>query len=232
MVGIDRRRGGAAAGCAGLVWLVLVLVPAGAAARETRAVAHGRFELTVGFLNEPAYEGEPNGLYLRVYEVPTPAVEPAIGVALQATPSDATPLASPAPIPGSELTAEIAYGPDVRPLKLEPGPQPGVYQAVFVPTQPGDYVFRIEGKLGGADIAEEFRTSPKGIPPVVGVAGLQFPQEVPVGQTLLDALAEREAEAERARTLAVIGVAFGVLGLLGGGIAVVLSRRPPPESSA
>ena len=234
MVGIDRRRAGAVAGCFGLVWLVALLAPAGAAARETRAVAHGRFELTVGFLDEPAYEGEPNGLYLRVYEVPTPLAEPANGVAAQATPAatpeaSPAPAASPTPVPGSELTAEVAYGPDVQPLKLEPAPQDGVYRAVFVPTQPGDYVFRIKGKLGGEDIAEEFRTSPQGIPPVVGVAGLQFPQEIPVGQGLLAALDEREAEAKRARTLGMVGIALGVVGLLAGGIAVVLSRRPPPS---
>ena len=232
MVGIDRRRAGAVAGCFGLVWLVALLAPADAAARETRTVAGGRFQLTVGFLDEPAYEGEPNGLYVRVYEVQTPEVGPADGVAAPATPAPATPMASPAaspvPIPGSELTAEIAYGPDVLPLKLQAGPQPGVYQAAFVPTQPGDYVFRIKGKLGGEDIAEEFRTSPQAIPPVVGVAGLQFPQEIPVGQGLLAALDEREAEAERARTLGAVGIALGVVGLLAGGIAVVLSRRPPP----
>jgi hypothetical protein len=234
MVGIDRRRAAAVAGCVGLVWLATLLVPAEAAGRETRTVVGGRFELTVGFLNEPAYEGEPNGLYVRVYEVPMPAAESADGVAAQATPSAATPVGeatppgSPTPVPGSELTAEIAYGPDVRPLKLEPGSQPGVYQAAFVPTQPGNYIFRIKGTLDGEEIAEEFRTSPLGIPPVVGVAGLQFPQEIPVGQGLLDALDEREAEAERARTLGAVGIALGVVGLLAGGIAVVLSRRPPP----
>ena len=177
----------------------------------------GRYELTVGFLSEPAFEGEPNGLYLRVgaasaVEVIVPSM----------TPGAETPAAE------TELTAEVVFGPATRSLTLEPAGPPGVFHSLLVPTQPGDYVFRIAGTLGGEAIAEEFRTGDGGIPPVVEVAGLQFPAEIPVNQGLLDALAEREAEAERARMLGAVGIALGVVGLLAGGTAVVLSRRPPP----
>ena len=233
MGGIDRRR---AAGWAGLAWVLFLVAAPGAAARETREIAGGRFQLTVGFLNEPAFEGEPNGLYLRIGErVSAEEVDPPVVPRAAASPrvaprGDATPVApTPTPRPGSALTAEVAFGGDVMPLKLEPAAQPGTYQAVFVPTQPGDYVFRVRGTLAGWEIAEDFRTGGEDIPSVVGVSGLQFPQEVPVGQGLLDALEEREAAAERARTLAVVGVLLGVVGLLAGGIAVVLSRRPPPD---
>jgi hypothetical protein len=222
----DRRS--VAAGLAGLAWLTTLVSTPETTARETRRVAGGRYELTVGFLTEPAYEGEPNGLYLRVGEVPAVegAAPPTAAVAL--APTATLEALTPTPQPGTELTAEVAFGPDVRQLRLEPDAQPGVFRAVFVPTQPGDYAFRIRGMLDGEEIAEEFRTGPDGIPPVVGVAGLQFPQEVPVGPSLIEALDEREAETERARTLGAVGVILGVVGLLAGGIAVVLSRRPPP----
>jgi hypothetical protein len=216
------RRAGGAAGIVGLLWLLALALPAGGSARETRPVLDGRYELTVGFVNEPAFEGEPNGLYLRVTSVP-PLDEVVVPV-VTAGALDVTPT----PAPGSGLTAEVAYGPAVAALTLAPVAQSGVFQALFVPTQPGDYVFRIVGNLGDEPIFEEFRTGEGGIPPVVGVDGLQFPDKIPVNQGLLDALAERETETERARTLAVVGIALGVVGLLAGGMAVVLSRRPPP----
>ena len=216
------RRTGGAGGIAGLLWLLALMLAPSGWARETRPVADGRYELTVGFLSEPAFEGEPNGLYLRVTSVPP------IGEVVVPAATTAATGVTPTPVPESELTAEVAVGPDVLALALEPAPQPGVFRAVFVPTRPGDYVFRIAGQLGDRQIAEEFRTGEGGIPPVVGVAGVQFPDEVPVNQGLLDALAERETEAERARTLGAVGIALGVVGLLAGGIAVVLSRRPPP----
>ena len=203
----------------GLVWLLALALPAAGAARETRPVLDGRYELTVGFLVEPAFEGEPNGLYLRISEASDVEV---VVPSLTPTPEAGT------PAPETELTAEIVFGPATRSLPLEPAGPPGVYHALLVPTQPGDYVFRIGGTLDGEEIAEEFRTRDGRIPPVVAVADVQFPAEIPVNQGLLDALAEREAEAERARVLGVVGIALGVVGLLAGGIAVVLSRRPPP----
>jgi hypothetical protein len=203
--------------------------PEAALARETRVVADDRYELTVGFVVEPAYEGEPNGLSIRIVEryPATPASQGATGSAdQQTTPGEDAP--TPTPVPGSELRAVVAYGDLSLPLTLEPAGQPGVFRAAFVPTQPGDYVFRITGRLADARIDEEFRTGADGIPAVIGIAGLQFPAEVPVGQGLVDALTERQDEAERARTLGVVGIALGVVGLLAGGLAIVLSRRPPP----
>jgi len=183
---------------------------------------NGRFELIVGFLNEPPYEGEPNGLYLRVtdFQEPTPTPDP-----------DVTPTAEPEATPGEEpspdritaFEAEVRYGDQSRPLNLAQDPSdPTIYRSIFVPTQPGDYTFRIFGTLDGTEFDEEFRSSRNTFPGVTSVGDVQFPAQVPVGQGLLDAFARAEEDADRARVIGVAGVLLGVVGLLAGGLSVVL----------
>lgn len=206
-----------------------VAAPEQSAARERRSVLDGRFELIVGFLDEPPYDGEPNGLYLRVTDSlePTPTPDP------DETPTpdpDATPGAEPEP--ETALKAEVRYGDQTRPLNLvQDAADPTIYRAIFVPTQPGDYAFRIFGTLVGTEFDEEFRSGPDTFPGVIGVGDVQFPSEIPVGQGLIEAFAEAEEDAERARTFGVVGVLLGVIGLIAGGLSIVLSRRPPPPGS-
>src|SRR5687768_10118867 len=96
----------------GLFW------PAAASARESRVVADERFELTVGFVVEPAYEGEPNGLSVRIVELipATPEVE---GVTLDDDPATPPAEPTPTPAPGAELTAEVIFGDQRLPLTLQ-----------------------------------------------------------------------------------------------------------------
>jgi len=201
----------------------------GTAARERRSLLNDRFELIVGFLDEPPYEGEPNGLYLRVtdFQDPTPTPDP--DVTPVADP-DATPGAEPPPEPVTAFEAEVRYGDQTRPLNLaQDANDPTIYRSVFVPTQPGDYTFRIFGTLDGTEFDEEFRSSGNTFPGVTSVGDVQFPAQVPVGQGLLDAFARAEEDADRARVIGVAGVLLGVVGLLAGGLSVVLSRRPLPR---
>lgn len=210
----------------------LALAPEEGVARERRTLLDGRFELIVGFLDEPPFEGEPNGLYLRVTDAqaPTPTPEPAV----TPTPEPAaTPGAEAPPAPVTAFEAEVRYGDQTRPLNLaRDANDPTIYRAVFVPTQPGDYTFRIFGTLDGVEFDEEFRSSGTTFPGVTAIGDTQFPAEIPAGQGLLDAFAEAEEDADRARTFGVVGVLLGVAGLLAGGLAVVLSRRPPPPGQA
>ena len=53
---------------------------------------------------------------------------------------------------------------------------PGAYESVFFPMKPGDYTFRIYGKLGDTDIDESFTSSPEGFGAVEDPAPLQFPK--------------------------------------------------------
>lgn len=202
--------------------------PDRADARERRSLLDGRFELIVGFLDEPPFEGEPNGLYLRVtdFQEPTPTPDPEV------TPPpvpEATVDAEPPPAPVTAFEAEVRYGDQTRLLPLaRDANDPTIYRAEFVPTQPGDYTFRIFGTLDGVEFDEEFRSSGNTFPGVTGIGDTQFPSEIPAGQGLLDAFASAEEDADRARVFGVVGVLLGVVGLLAGGLSIVLSRRPPP----
>ena len=99
-----------------LLGLGLLLVgPGTASAHERRAV--GAYTFVVGFLKEPAFEGETNGIDLRIMRT-----------------------GSEDPVDGADKTvkAEVVVGPNSLPLELRPRfRQPGAYNAEFVPTRPG-----------------------------------------------------------------------------------------------
>src|SRR5690349_12594734 len=100
-------------------------------ARERRFLLNDRFELEVGFLHEPPYEGEPNGLFLQVidYQAPTPTPTPEGGVAPTPDPN-VTPPPEPTPGPVTEFKAEVRYGDQTRPLDLIQDPDdPTTYRS-------------------------------------------------------------------------------------------------------
>lgn len=122
-----------------------------AAAHESRTV--GEFELAVGFLEEPAIQGDTNGLDLRVSRGGQPVED------LAAT-----------------LQGEVVFGEERRPLEISPVfNEPGAYEAAFIPSQPGDYIFRITGDLAGTPIDEEFIPGPETFSPVNARADYEFP---------------------------------------------------------
>jgi hypothetical protein len=146
--------------------LIAALIPTIAAAHEHREVADGQYELTVGFLNEPAFVNQQNGLDLRVAKV-----------------SDATPAAADAhagtPVEGlsDTLTAEVLYGDQSMALELEPVyNQPGAYRAIFFPTATGAYSFHISGEIEGNPIDETFTSGPETFSEVEPIEPLQFPK--------------------------------------------------------
>ena len=143
---------------------VALLLAAGlgltASAHEHRDVAK-KYTFVVGFLNEPAYAGQQNGMDLRIA-----TIDPTGGVNSQ-------------PVEGAEksLTAEVIYGDQTMPLTLEPVyNEKGSYRGIFFPTVPGDYAFHITGTLDGTSIDETFRSSDGKFGPVEDPAPLMFPQ--------------------------------------------------------
>ncbi len=123
-----------AAGCGAAV-LLAVLLPLTAAAHEHREVAGGQYELTVGFLDEPAFVGEKNGLSLRVVRPAAAGGAPTAGAATE----DAG-----TPVEGliGTLQAEVMFGDQRMPLPLLPAfGDPGHYTSYFFPSTPGGYTF-------------------------------------------------------------------------------------------
>jgi hypothetical protein len=189
---------------AGVVALVAgVLVAGPVFAHVTVDTEDGRFAVELGFLNEPAYLGQPNGLYLRVSEYGTGGTEPVDGLA-------------------GSLTAEVEKDGEVKELPLVPEGD-GEYVGVFHPTALGDYTFRVNGEIDGTPVEIEETSSPTTFNPVEPLAAVQFPQELPAPGELSAQVAAAEATATAARTFGIAGVAVGLLGVVLGGVA--LARR-------
>lgn len=137
-----------------VVFLTALVGPT--SAHEHREVADGQYELTVGFLDEPAFVNMKNGLSLRVVTVE--GEEPVEGLT-------------------DTLTAEVIYGDQSMELELEPVfNDPGHYRAIFFPTAPGAYTFHITGEIEGNEIDEEFTGGPETFSEVEPIEPLQFPK--------------------------------------------------------
>ena len=144
----------------------LVFAPSLVEAHESRTIADGRYQIVVGFMNEPVFAGDKSGLEFRVSEVST------------ATPTgdeetDGT------PVEGLEetLQAEVIFGDQAMELPLEATwDEPGGYGSVFFPMEPGDYTFRIFGTIGDTEIDESFTSGPETFNVVADPAPLRFPK--------------------------------------------------------
>ncbi|MCC6314915.1 MAG: hypothetical protein IT337_12975, partial [Thermomicrobiales bacterium] len=112
----------------GLILGGVLMLPNAAGAHESRTVGDGKYEVVVGFLDEPAFSGQKNGLELRVATTPDSGTEAGA--------------AAGAPVEGLEQTlhAEVIYGDQSMPLTLQARfGQPGAYAGWFFPMAAGDY---------------------------------------------------------------------------------------------
>lgn len=201
----------AAALIAGLIWAMLL--PGPASAHERRLVA-GKYQLVVGFLNEPAFAGQMNGIDLRV-TIPAEGDRPVEG--LEKT-----------------LRATVIVGGGARTLPVELRPrfrQPGAYAGYFIPTREGSYIFHFTGTIDGAQVDERFESGPGRFDDVKEVQTLQFPDRVPDAVALANDVRAAREEAAVARTLGIAGAVGGALGLLAATLAWATRRRPAPRQA-
>lgn len=185
---------------------------------STPTLAHdhrdvGNYQLTVGFINEPALEGEPNGIDLRIVDK-----------------------ASQKPVEGAEKTlkAAVAFGGGQAkefPLRARFG-QPGAYTADLIPTRAGSYVFTFSGAINGQNVNEKFESGPGRFNDVQTATDLQFPVSNPSPAQLQQQLADARQQAATANTMAMAGLAAGVLGLLLGAYALFSRRSAAPARAA
>jgi len=169
------------------------------------ASAHGHitvgdYELVIGFRVEPAIQGEPNGLDLRVTNTQTG--EPVTG--LEET-----------------LRAEISFGGQTRPLELRAQwGQEGAYTADVLPTAEGDYTFRIFGDIAGTAVDESLTSSPDTFSSIESKAAIAFPAAEPTATELQSEIAAARQQATIALVVAGLGALLGL-----GGLAFGLSSR-------
>jgi hypothetical protein len=192
---------------------VFLALPVGALAHEQRDV--GKYHFVVGFLNEPVYQNQLNGIDLTVT---TADKQPVEGL-------DKT------------LKAEVIVGGNARqmpiPLQARFG-MPGKYAGYFMPTMTGAYTFHFSGTINGEPVDQRFESGPGRFGDVQAISDLQFPQKLTDPAQLQSQVSDAQAAATMARTLAIIGIivglAGGVIGVAGlarrGGAGAVASRTP------
>jgi len=209
-------------------WLVAVMLTVlGFTARpvlahERREV--GPYQVVVGFLAEPAFEGLKNGVDLRVLDretqQPVEGLERTLQVELTYVPSGAAKL----------LRLRSLYR------------EPGRYTADLIPTAPGHYRFRFFGSMAETAVNETFDSRAGGgqFDDVESSADIQFPERLPAMREMQSAMRGTQQTAQQAQdtalaaqagltstqTFAIVGAVLGVLGLATGvGAAVVASRK-------
>jgi hypothetical protein len=188
-----------------------VVLPARALAHESRDV--GKYQMVVGFFVEPAYEGQKNGLDLRVRIPGTP----------------------PTPVLGLEKTlqVEISFvGNDkkiTKPVRaVSASADPGHYTADVLPTQAGQYRFRIFGTVDGQQVNETF-TSGEKFSNVEKASALTVPDELPPVRSIEgaanDAQSSADAAAATASNARVLAIAALALAVIASGAALRATMR-------
>lgn len=192
--------------------VMLAITPQSASAHERRDLVGGKYQAVVGFLTEPAYQGQVNGLD---FTVTSKTEKTADGSAAK-------------PIEGLEKTlqAQVIAGGKTLDLKLQSRfGMPGKYAAYFQPTAAGQYAFRVYGDINGEKVDERFESGPNTFSDIQSLAPLQFPNAVTTAPADLQAqLDAAKSAADSARLIAIVGVVVGVLGLVVAGAAMM--RRP------
>ena len=190
------------------LFLFLSLVVSETAAHESREM--NEFDFTVGFREEPAFEGQENAAFIAISSFSSP---------LKENEARSIPL-------NVDLRVEIIYTAtrDSKVLKVEPISEvSGEYEARFIPTAPGNYSFRFFGEIDGEQIDETFTGGSETFDDVAPARGIQFPFETAsLREVQNSALSARELAAEARnsasslRTLAWIAIAVGTSGFLVG----------------
>jgi len=212
------------AAAVGVAGLLLALGAAPASAHEARKI--GRYNVEVGFGDEPAYTGDKNSVVMFLND---------------ANDKPVTDL-------GDTLKVDISTGSDDSQklsLSMEPNFEvggdgtPGDYRAWFIPTAPGPYTFHFTGSIKGQAVDQKFTSSPTTFDEVQDPAQVEFPAKDPTtGQLsvrvdretlrLSQAVAASESRAkdaaDRARLIAIVGVVVGALGLAAGAWALLRKR--------
>jgi hypothetical protein len=204
-----------------MMLIVLGLTTRPVLAHERREV--GAYQLVVGFLTEPAFEGLKNGVDLRVLaretQQPVEGLERTLQVELTYVPSGAA----------TVLRLRTIYR------------EPGRYTADLIPTAPGHYRFRFFGTLAETPINETFDSRAGGgqFDDVDASADLQFPERLPAMREMQSAVRGTQQTAQQAQdtalaaqagltsvqTIAIVGAVLGALGVAIGVGAVVVARK-------
>lgn len=183
------------------------------AAHETREV--GDYEFVVGFMNEPAYVNELNGIDLRISHLDGEGHDHNGHSNGESHGHDDHDDSEDhhhnggAPVENAHetLQAAILYGEEVKEVELRPvWGNPGVYTADVVPTSTGTYSFRFVGEINGQEVDETFRGGPNTFSEVEDRSELEFPADP----------ATPADDDDQMMAIGIAGVVAGLLGMVAG----------------
>ena len=228
--------------------LIAILIAAALAAlTATVVLAHedreaGGYKLVVGFLHEPAYEGDKNAVSIRVTKGGGDEEEESSGMEVGGHHD-----AEVTPVEGLQdtLQVEVTHVPSnvSKTMNLRAVfDDPGHYAADLIPTSPGHYRFRFFGAIEGEQIDAVFDSKAGGgyFDDVRSATAIHFPDGVASVRELESAVRGLQAASEEthdtddapdsaavtmAITGAIIGMVLGAGGVAFGGVSLVLSIR-------
>ena len=209
-----KRSSGSLALVAAALCLVLGTTAAPAIAHTTKDV--GAYTFTVGWGSEPTYAGQQNSVQLLLYD--KASGKPILDL-------------------GDTLTVTVVYADKQAEFPLTPEfdaeeglGTPGDYRAWFFPTAPGDYTFHFTGTIGAQKVDESFTSGPTTFSTVEEPTAAQFPVKAPTNVQLsqrmnaeLSRLAT-ESQVSSARTMAIVGIVLGVIGIAIAAFALTRKR--------
>src|SRR4051794_2275199 len=152
---------------------VLLFLSPPASAHVTEA--SGPYRVAMGWEDEPALSGAPNG----------------VEVAL--TTATGAPVAARA----GALTVELGSGGAVKTLPLAPV-GPGAFRAAVIPTRPGTYSFHVTGTVRGRPVDARATCSGRTFDCVTDASELQFPATEPSSGAVAERLDREIARSQRA----------------------------------
>ena len=213
------------------------------------------YNLVVGFLNEPAFEGVMNGVYVHVTKVGAHGhEEEASDAASQEKVEEEGHAHGEELITGvtgleNTLQVEVTHVPSgtTRLMRMHAfSDDAGHYKADFIPTSTGQFVFHLIGTIEGKPIDERFVSGVGTFDDVQPATAIQFPESavsprelesavrgaLDSAQKAQDAALVAESTADMARggastatTLAIAAMALGAVGIVVGIIGVTTALR-------
>jgi hypothetical protein len=196
---------------------LLASVLAGTAAAHAHQ-SFGLYDVAIGWLNEPTYDGLPNAVQVLVKDGSGKPVSDVTNftVTLSAGGKDSAPL----PLESS-FDADTGTGTE------------GQYTAEVIPTLAGDYTFHLKGTIHDQAVDHAFTSGEQTFDSPANPGAIEFPVQVPAAgeiATRVDRVDDRAQSAGDAagQALVVGGVLGGlgvILGLIGIGVGVANRRR-------
>ena len=222
------------------VALVTMISAAAAFGHDDRE--EGEYRFKVGFLDEPAYEGQRNAVSLRVTKEKGEAMQEE--ESKQSGHGHGEPATVPVEGLDSTLQVEVTHVPSgaSKVMNLRPAwNDPGHYLADLIPTSPGHYRFRFFGTIEGNEIDSTYDSRAGGgsFDDIREASAIHFPETVASGRELESAVRGAQTEAQQARDaaagvedsvssasmLGVVGIVLGAIGIALAGISMLRSSR-------